>query len=278
MPKVEMPRNRGKKGPDSKQRHREKTVFSLKAMARPSPSPWSQLTALKTENLAVTDFLHVLRGCPRLRKCTVYTYAGEHEPPAFPVLVHSALEELHLSHVMGQFVHCLELPSLRTLSLGGAISNATHFLPFLARSAASLREFVFRRYGVAQVEGPPLQWFHIRENIVSVKLDDLPDETSRPFLLALDRTVDMGFLPRLRSLHINCDTHRVDAAVVHALQSRYTECDGAKLEVLRLVRIFYDRIHWDRMGEIDWDSLWDLGRSGMDIHVGSPEKNFLWDW
>ncbi|KAJ7486783.1 hypothetical protein FB451DRAFT_773383 [Mycena latifolia] len=246
------------------------------AISRILALSWDQLSTLTATHLAIADCLRVLQACPRLQKCDLTTMEGD-LPPG-PMLVHGALEELFLFHAAGQLVARLELPALRGLCLEGCISSGAHFLPFLARSAASLRQFSFRSYFAEDTDGLSLAWFRTMVNLTSVELYDVVDSVTRPFLLALNRNTDSEFLPHLRSLQIVAMTHTVDAPVVEALWSRYTKSDAVKLEILRLVCFSYDPIHWQDVGEVDWDSLCDLGESGMDIHVGSREDNFLWEW
>ncbi|KAJ7015964.1 hypothetical protein C8F04DRAFT_1283550 [Mycena alexandri] len=36
---------------------------------------------------------------------------------------------------------------------------------------------------------------------------------------------------------------------------------------------------WTQLdASINWDGLYELGREGMEVYVGSPETNFVWEW
>ncbi|KAJ7486787.1 hypothetical protein FB451DRAFT_1391673 [Mycena latifolia] len=87
-------------------------------------------------------------------------------------------------------------------------------------------------------------------------------------------------------LTITTNSHTVDAPVVAAPRSRYSDslqsrCADSGLGAARLasLRLVCDdeSIDRDDVGEVDWDSLQDLAHSGMDIHVGSDDENFLWE-
>ncbi|KAJ7097111.1 hypothetical protein B0H15DRAFT_928505 [Mycena belliarum] len=261
----------------------DRSRYRLQSIPGLLPSLWEQLTMFTAKELRIEDILRVLNACPRLQKCAIFVSTlGEELPPPRPLVVHTALAELHLCRAISQVVRLLDLPALRVLLIDGAVRNGPDFPPFLARCAGSLREFRSRQYRIGP-DGVSLAWFRILENLETVTLHDPALDLLRPFLCALDRTVDASFLPYLRRLHITDRFHTVDAPVVRALQSRATDTDGgaAKLESLRLCvsrSVHGPRMHWSEVGPVDWDALLDLGQGGMDLHVGSQDENLLYEW
>jgi hypothetical protein len=138
-----------------------------------------------------------------------------------------------------------------------------------------------------------LEWFRTIPRLTEVSLDQVPPKFTAAFFAALNRNTDASFLPHLRSLEFVYSWHDIDAPVLAALHSRFpAEAGsppagvelgpaGAHIESMHFTcgPVEYgDRVVWRDIGEIDWDSLWDLGIQGSDVHVGSEEQNFLWHW
>ncbi|KAJ7171575.1 hypothetical protein C8R43DRAFT_1231133 [Mycena crocata] len=114
-----------------------------------------------------------------------------------------------------------------------------------------------------------------------LSLEGWPEDEVHAFLLALNRVENTNFLPRLSSLQV-CQRPLlvIDTPVTDALRSRYTYSNDIKLEYLCLLYDFNQyKLSWDEIGDVDWDSLYDLWDLGMDIHVGQKgdEENFLFE-
>ncbi|KAJ7761331.1 hypothetical protein B0H16DRAFT_1811101 [Mycena metata] len=134
----------------------------------------------------------------------------------------------------------------------------------------------------AHIDTLSLEWFRIVPNLTAVHLEGGRADFLRGFVLALDRTRQDDFLPHLLSLELTAPWHVVGDAIIAALSSRYPEEEPngwSRLESLRVVCSDWGlSMHWKDIGEVDWDLLVSLGNPGMDIHIGTCEENYLWEY
>jgi hypothetical protein len=185
-------------------------------------------------------------------------------------------------------MHFLDLPPLRDLTLSLDLSvlptvvgfSDPLFLAFLIRSSASLRLFTYiHTYGERGATNVTRIPHRTTVCFISVLTD-----FATSLLTALNRKTDWSFFTRLRRLEVVDSCPHIDVPVVDALRSRYEielETEPPHLESLRLISPQTqdgERVMWWDIGEIDWDSLWDFGMQGLDIHVGPETQNCLWDW
>ncbi|KAF8206774.1 hypothetical protein K438DRAFT_1931360 [Mycena galopus ATCC 62051] len=252
--------------------------------------PWSQLTVFTGRtNMTTSECLRVLIDAPLLTRCRFVVIPGTETPDTWS-LTHTSLEELALSDTGP--LNSLTLPNLRLLEL--SLHLTTDGLPeFIKRSAASLRELTLRFLPHLRDNNPiSIDWVWPARELTAVSLLEISDEFASEFLQALQHKTDptdarWRLLPHLRQLELQQLRLTVDSSAVEALRSRGT---GIPLGVakLRSVRLLASRAytssdeyptHWTELNEdIDWDGLHNLGMDGMDVHVGSPDQNFLWDW
>ncbi|KAJ6477833.1 hypothetical protein C8R47DRAFT_1051438 [Mycena vitilis] len=217
--------------------------------------PWRQITTFSGERFTVTECHRVLCDLPLLTKCTfTWLVAQRNEDPV--IISHPVLKELTLEGDYAGLLRVLDLPTLTDLSI--------------------------ERYSSPPL--PNFEWFRTVHGLTSVKLG-VSAEFARAFLLGLDRTKDADLLPHLESLEVASFDHTVDEPVIIALRSRspgFTSNNGTTaLGYLRLVAVRSygeDLPSWEEMGLIDWDALCDLWYDGMDVHVGTKQDNYLWEW
>ncbi|KAJ7181306.1 hypothetical protein C8R43DRAFT_968889 [Mycena crocata] len=266
--------------------------------------PWAQLTRFLVSSLTVKECVQILRDCPLLKECCFHRINLIRDLHAGPLLRHSSLEDLTIEPAVGALIAALDLPTLRALHLCGShlSEKQTPFLPFLTRTAASLRTFSWTDYYFVDSDevGIIMDWFHIMTWLTTVELNSMALDVVIYFVRALNRSVDAPFLPHLRSLQITSWRHFVSAEMMDALLSR---CAGVRVEAgapqstnanlpqgtntqpMKSLRLIVDypnmrhpvaRAHV--RGAIDWDALRDFAeQSGMDIHLGPREYNLLWN-
>ncbi|KAJ7334294.1 hypothetical protein DFH08DRAFT_303764 [Mycena albidolilacea] len=250
--------------------------------------PWSQLVKFAVATISTADCLQILRDAPMLKTCR---FSGIYDagPVGSPATAHS-LEELVIVG-WGNLLNFLDLPHLRTLSLDH-VDTRDISIEFFARSSESLQEVTYtgRVDSDSDSDSISIDWLRPMDQLTTLTLTTIPEHFATALLRALNREVDDRFLPHLRHLEMTRATYTVDAPVVAALWSRCDTTstapnpDAVQLESLRLlcVRSYPDstlQYRWENAGEdIDWDALADLGRAGMDVYLGSRQKNFIWDW
>ncbi|KAF7358666.1 F-box domain-containing protein [Mycena sanguinolenta] len=249
--------------------------------------PWGNLTSVAADCVTTTECLRVLTDAPRLTRGSFLVTAPP-EPHNSPV-THAALRELDLRGC--SLLELLTLPNLRVLTL--AVDAASDEVgKFLKRSAKSLREFSFT-LSSRSLDEASIDWFWTARGLTTLSLLDIPDRLSSEFFAALREGVDahgVRFLPQLRRLEIQQVGLKVDAFAVGALRSRWVNRlpNTVQLLSVRLVDSkefqslygFYteNATHWNQLdATIDWDGLYDLARDGMELHVGTPETNFVWE-
>ncbi|KAJ6509709.1 hypothetical protein DFH09DRAFT_1435611 [Mycena vulgaris] len=233
--------------------------------------PWGQLTVFSAHGFTVPECLSVLRACPLLQKCRfMHMPRPRASVRTHPLIFHPSLQELTIEHAVGALVDWLDLPALHTLSLSTPLTPEDSFPPFLTRSSASLRTF---RYSSADTwsdyvmpGGFSLDMFHTMNQLTAVELKCSGVE-SRPFLLALDSTEDVPFLPHLRDLELNCHVYGLDAQVIHALRSRLSDA-GTVTKLRSLHLLCYCR---EDLSPAEWESLRGLAALGLEIHVGPKD-------
>ncbi|KAJ6553465.1 hypothetical protein DFH09DRAFT_1495805 [Mycena vulgaris] len=214
--------------------------------------PWGQLTVFSAHGFTVPECLSVLRACPLLQKGRfMHMPRPRASVRTYPLISHPSLQELTIEHAAGPLVHRLDLPALHTLSLSTPLTHEDLFPPFLTRSSASLRTF---RYSASDTRS-----------------DYCSGAEARPFLLALNSTEDVPFLPHLRDLELNCRLYGLDAQVIHALRSRLS--DAGTVAKLRSLRLLCHR--QEDLSPAEWESLRGLVALGLEIHVGPKDRNWF---
>ncbi|KAJ6576161.1 hypothetical protein DFH09DRAFT_1150531 [Mycena vulgaris] len=239
----------------------ELRTLSLACYPR-SLAAFQPLTTFTGERFSVADCLRVLRDSALLKKCT---FTNLEYQTGWDILIHSSLEVLTLSDGAGQLLDFLDLHALTALSLDFIAFFDDPPTAFLTHSSTSHRTFTYVELHCG-TDTISLGWFRIIKHLTAVKLSNVTNTFVRTFFLTLNRTVDSNFLPHLRGLEM---VH--NSQFIHTVDVPHIEPDS-----LRLVRhnIQYS-LDWEEIGDIDWDTLYNLGTDGMDIYVGTPE-NFLW--
>ncbi|KAJ7205097.1 hypothetical protein B0H12DRAFT_1243516 [Mycena haematopus] len=249
--------------------------------------PWSNLTAFTAQRITAAECLRVLSDAPLLARCSFSVTAGPAPTNASPI-THASLREftLHGSNILS----LLTLPNIRVLTTDTSASN-DELGQFIKRSAESLREFSFTLPPTSNAVS--IDWFWTARGLRTVSLLGVPSQFTSEFFQALRSEADAAgvpFLPQLRWLEIRQADLKADAAIVSALRSRWIDRRPNTVQ-LRSVRLVDSKqFHfvsltpeyatlWNQLdASIDWDGLYDLGMEGMEVYVGSPETNFVWEW
>ncbi|KAJ7474180.1 hypothetical protein FB451DRAFT_1398176 [Mycena latifolia] len=258
--------------------------------------PWGRLAVFDGNELTSAQCIGVLRDSPLLTKCTFTDIDAnlddEHPAVPHPPLSYRSLEELAISPAIGALVHDLELPALRILSLCGELTDGALFLPFLTRSADSLRTFAHSpRNRFDTLPDVSLEWFRTMHQLTDVAFGSCAFDFHRAFLSRdhnvyfTDNNVRTALDAALRGRRVLADDRAclIDTHAVAALCSRAA--------TLRSVRLIYEtpRVYEletpprpmslaDLGDAADVRSLAELRAHGMRIHVGSTERNWLVKW
>ncbi|KAJ7936155.1 hypothetical protein B0H13DRAFT_2649450 [Mycena leptocephala] len=235
--------------------------------------PWHQLTMFTGDTLSVAECLFVLRHSPRLTICTFLylipgTAGGER-------LTHFSLEDLSISNSTADVLRYIDMPALHDLYLTRPTDFGADTLSELfARCAHSLRRLHYAptyRYR----DGASVAWFGAMPQLMELDLSGVGAQFVSGFVRALDRGLASTFLPRLRTLQIQCDWCQVGAELVVALASR---CADEGLGPIKVIRLQSFRLVWAEVGWIDpehGDVLLELVQRGMAIHIGSARENYV---
>ncbi|KAJ7087416.1 hypothetical protein C8R43DRAFT_1051151 [Mycena crocata] len=232
--------------------------------------PWEQLTAFTCESLTADELLQLLLKATSLTECVCACDFDEDDGviTTDQIIQHQNLQTLRLSPST-DVLQFLQLPALQNLDVSEAVDiDDDYFVPFLSRSAASLRRFSCGGADVAS-----MKWFPILSGLTVLELHDPTANFLREFVQMLDRAKQKDFLPRLEVLLLEQCSQEVTAPFVQALSSRSTPSTGlARLELFR--QMWPDRTSMSLHGPVV-SALRALVASGMKVHVGSASKNLV---
>jgi hypothetical protein len=175
-----------------------------------------------------------------------------------------------------ELIPLLTLPALEKLDINGVHDD---IFPLRFISSPSLQTFTFG----ASTPAVSLRWIQHMEHLTTLELNSPEWPHKDELIRALNRAHQPQFLPKLHSLALlQCESEEVTESLLEALHSRA----GPVVEGLAVLRQF--RLQWpyygsdvgtdainDRRSSIRTDEMEKLAARGMEIYVGTGDKNYF---
>jgi hypothetical protein len=194
--------------------------------------------------------------------------------------VHADLDSIFVTDGnVADILPFLTLPCVKTLSVrlngGESHDHMTNFIPFLSRSAATLREFTV---GILS-SAIPVHWFSITAHLTNLEICGLTQDPdfAAPLNHVLNRSTHLAFLPKLERLRYS-DVgwpELLDMRLLSALSSRCSELRPTGHSNLRSFRLIWaswaGRSHPPPL----LAGFRALAACGLNIHIGTENQNTL---
>ncbi|KAF8214021.1 hypothetical protein K438DRAFT_1802743 [Mycena galopus ATCC 62051] len=219
--------------------------------------PWLQLTKFEG---TIRDFT-LFTLAPNLNEL-ICTFKSNHTPPRG--ITHRSLKSLTVCGMRGLGIFpYLTLPALQYLDVS-AIYFPESLRPFLARSSPPL-------VSLSMIGSPPsLSRWALSMPLVASTLEILEfrDISCNSMVSMLNRHAEMfDPLPNIRTLNFrDVEGAAIASSMVDSVVSFLRARSGTKLHALKIV--------WGHLFHIDREQLPPFAHIGMDIHIGTAERNY----
>jgi hypothetical protein len=261
---------------------------------------WQRLTVFRSENIGVSECIHILRNGPSLLSCTFHLCRENYRVPftSLPPLDLQALEitETTTQLLILTLLQHLTLPALQHLALRFDGLRHTHrdfsrLVSFASRSAFTLKHLTLRLLPVP--EALLIQSLHAFPSVIDLQLQlrQPADDLVRHF------QYDVDLLPHLESLHIvQIFPHRTahdSAGLLRMLAARWEPPHPesrrkAQLRSFRLADYAMPKfisvlcsdakfcVLQEQGMELDFEGFWNINWSGTDWYIPYDSSGSNW--
>ncbi|KAJ7506899.1 hypothetical protein B0H11DRAFT_1794825 [Mycena galericulata] len=261
-------------------RNRKSLFLSLETLTvgRADTAPEEEDSNIEDEGpyLPGEDCVKLMRAAPSLLECELFEmhfYGHPFSGVSIEPLTHECLQHLRLGCGPGSYTNSagilehLTLPALQTLFLSDFDIKLGEFTSFLTRSSPPLRSLQIDTY----LDDNASAYCGLLPSLTHLDLSFEPHPKDFPFLKSLARTKD--FLPNLCSLTIRRAIEFSDRARFELLRTMLSS-RRAQLKTFKLILPSQPKSN-QSLDATTVSALRELGKHGMDIHIGTVERNYI---
>ncbi|KAJ7748801.1 hypothetical protein DFH07DRAFT_1035568, partial [Mycena maculata] len=255
----------------------DETVALLAGMS-PGPLPFLEKLVLQygyRGSYSASRILEFLRLTPNLLelRLDIHTLIVPESPehvvlPALLQMMFGGGSNIFGNDSADEILRCLSLPNLRTLYLFMEVLEPHDLIEFLQRSLPPLQDLIIGNLPFAELQ----ECLRLVPSLTQLELWRPKGLVVEEVCTALaDSPTDL--LPNLRSLTIHLDWSTIISAPFCTVPLRALSGRRSQLTYFKMVQT--RKRPWAPDPEPDWATFRQLAADGMEIYVGTEERNFI---